>query len=74
MANLTIVSLNGGPIPAFETWVASMPEGAAKAEAQRVCALQEAHWLAGNEETPNPEFATLWTQYLDANNLTMSTE
>jgi hypothetical protein len=72
MADLTIVSINGGPVPAFETWVASLPEGSEKANIQRVCALQEQHWLSGNEETPHPEFAEVWAKYMEANNLTMA--
>jgi hypothetical protein len=63
-----LYALNGGAIPEITQWVNTL-SGTDKENAIRIQGLQEATWLSGNEETPHPEFATLWERYILENNL-----
>jgi hypothetical protein len=69
MAQYSLTAQNGGPVIAFDAWVASLPEGSDKANVVRIAGLQEATWLSGNEETPHPEFVSVWSRYVEENNL-----
>jgi hypothetical protein len=69
MAQFSLTAQNGGPVIAFDAWVASLPEGSDKANVLRISSLQEATWLAGNEDSPHPEFVAVWDRYIQENNL-----
>jgi hypothetical protein len=58
----------GAPVPTIEQWIATL-SGSDQENALRIQRLQEAHWLAGNEDNPLPEFVTIWDRYILENNL-----
>ena len=64
----TLTAQNGGAVPEISQWINTLA-GTDKENALRIQGLQEETWLSGNEETPHPEFVSLWDRYIQENNL-----